>query len=122
MWKFFRSLTIRTAEATHRGVRAAKDQLSDGLRRRHGTRYHRIAIARADSVDRPLPPLHWMPCHSATRDRFKASFACHRGHVLTLRAHQISADGCVAPSVVCPHGCSFHAYIRLRDWTFGHLP
>lgn len=72
-------------------------------------------------TERP-PPMHWVPCHPSTIRRFKATMACPEGHVLTLRIHTITPDGTVAPSVVCPgRGCSFHAYVRLVDWTFGFV-
>ena len=30
--------------------------------------------------------------------------------------HSVAADGTVTPSVVCPHVCPFHEWIRLEDW------
>ncbi len=30
--------------------------------------------------------------------------------------HKIAADGKVTPSVICPTGCGFHAWVTLKDW------
>jgi hypothetical protein len=102
---------------THAVVPAAKE-----VAPRRGPLFrHRPAdIQRCDDgIERP-PPLHWIPCHPTTIQRFKATMACQNGHVLTLQAHTVARDGTVLPSVVCPaKGCSFHARVRLVDWTFG---
>lgn len=77
-------------------------------------------VLRYDSSLGAPPPMHWSPCHESTIHRFKATMTCPRGHVLTLRAHVIRPDGKVSPSVVCPtRECTFHAYVRLANWTFG---
>lgn len=63
------------------------------------------------------PSLSWKPVHASTRDRFKATLVCSRGHKMTLRGHEIAADGTASPSVVCPvSGCDFHEFIRLDGW------
>ena len=118
MWKIIVFQISRALEAAR--ASAGWQRLGQCLRRRDDrSGFRTIVIARADTVDRP-PALHWTPCHPTTRARFKASMACHNGHVLTLRGHRITPDGGVAPSVVCPtRGCAFHAYVRLGNWTFG---
>jgi hypothetical protein len=30
--------------------------------------------------------------------------------------HTIADDGKVTPSVICPNGCGFHAWVTLKDW------
>src|SRR5437764_575494 len=85
-----------------------------------GTRY--VEISRFNQVTPKPPPGFWAPCHPATAAVFKASMTCPSGHSLTLRNHWVSADGRVQPSVVCPaRTCSFHEFVRLRDWSFGDL-
>jgi hypothetical protein len=82
--------------------------------------YPRLKIRLSRSPEGNISPLHWAPCHPSTRSRFKATMACSRGHVLTLRGHAIAENGDVMPSIVCPHGgCRFHAYVRLSGWSFG---
>lgn len=81
-----------------------------------------LRVARSDLDPSEIPTTHWSPCNEATRSRFKATMRCSNGHLLTLRGHVIDEDGTVFPSVVCPHPkCSFHAIVRLEDWTFGCL-
>jgi len=36
-------------------------------------------------------------------------------HLLSLVNHTITADGQVSPSVVCPHKCGWHEFIRLKQ-------
>jgi hypothetical protein len=65
-------------------------------------------------VNRP-PPMSWSPCHPATIKQFKATMACPKGHLLTLKIHSIQSNGLVNPSVICPEvDCSFHAYGPIR--------
>lgn len=116
MWQIGEFRFYRTISAVRIWSRAAWQRIAHYFRRHVD---HTVVITRTDAADRP-PALHWTPCHPTTRARFKASMACSSGHVLTLRAHRIAPDGRVAPSVVCPmHGCAFHAYVRLEDWSFG---
>ena len=79
-----------------------------------------LPVVRApDGSNRP-GPMQWLPCHPSTLKRFKATMACPKGHLLTLGSHRITKAGSVSPSVICPaKGCSFHAYVKLRGWTFG---
>ncbi len=75
-----------------------------------------------DASCSPPPPLHWSPCHPSTLWRFKATLSCPNGHLLTLRQHFIRSDGLVMPSVVClAENCTFHAYVKLSEWTFGNI-
>ena len=84
---------------------------------------HRVAIRRYAAVTADPPPLHWTPCHPSSVRRFKASITCPNGHGLTLRGHSVASNGDVSPSVVCPdRNCDFHAFIRLKRWTFGAVP
>jgi len=42
---------------------------------------------------------------------------CPQGLIpLKLPVHTVHADGRVTPSVICPQGCGFHAYVTLSDW------
>jgi hypothetical protein len=48
---------------------------------------------------------------------FSVMFKDTFGHIGSLTDHQISEDGIVSPSVVCPKdGCSYHEHIRLEGW------
>jgi hypothetical protein len=45
---------------------------------------------------------------------------CSNGHYLGIIDHDISNDGTVNPSVVCPiKDCSFHDYIKLEGYDKG---
>lgn len=56
----------------------------------------------------------------SSRRRRSAIVVCANGHSSTLDGHEISSDGLVSPSVVCPHeGCGWHEYIRLMGWETG---
>lgn len=52
-------------------------------------------------------------------NRRTASVSCPRcGHVASLSQHDISHEGVVTPSLVCPFsGCDFHDEITLDGWT-----
>jgi hypothetical protein len=40
------------------------------------------------------------------------------GNSASLRGHTIRADGCVEPSLDCPHdSCTFHDWVKLEGWT-----
>jgi hypothetical protein len=39
------------------------------------------------------------------------------GRAMCLPNHTIAGDGAVSPSVVCPHGCGWHVFVRLKDWS-----
>lgn len=56
-----------------------------------------------------------------TADGRSASVTCPEcGESATLTGHDISDDGTVTPSVVCPHdGCSWHAWVKLDGWAPG---
>lgn len=96
------------------------DQTSIRMDSFYGRR--RLDIQRcAEDMGSPSP-MQWAACHPSTRKRYKATMTCSNGHVLTLRGHVIEQDGTVSPSVICPKkGCSFHAYVRLANWTFGRI-
>lgn len=57
---------------------------------------------------------------SATADGGKrtAILSCPDcGQSVSLRNHDIAADGSVTPSLVCPRsGCTFHDYVKLEGW------
>lgn len=109
------------SEVLLRGWKFIRSICSDALS--HHRLKRRVRIHKYGNItDRP-PPLHWAPCHASTIHRFKATMTCPHGHVFTLRIHSIKRDGSVVPSVVCPaEDCSFHAYVRLSDWSFGLIP
>lgn len=82
-----------------------------------------VVIFRLHRGDGAAPPLQWKKCHPSTIRRFKAELTCPFGHTLTLRAHTITIDGRVRPSVVCHSpGCEFHEFVQLKDWDRGQLP
>lgn len=57
----------------------------------------------------------WKPLYGGPQ--VSASFTCPAGHKGVLLDHEISADGTVQPSVVCPQdGCTFHDFVRLAGW------
>jgi hypothetical protein len=42
---------------------------------------------------------------------------CDRALTLSSNVHTVSADGLVAPSLVCTQkGCSWHVFVRLLGW------
>lgn len=58
------------------------------------------------------PALHWV---RSSVSRFVAVVACKRGHPMTLRQHQVKANGEVSPSVCCPL-CDWHEWVKLAGW------
>lgn len=38
------------------------------------------------------------------------------GKTISLSKHGINPDGTVSPSLICPHGCGFHDFIKLEGW------
>lgn len=85
-------------------------------------RRRRLDVLRYADSTSPPPPMQWTACHPSTIERYKATMTCPNGHLLTLRRHAIDWDGAVSPSVICPEkGCTFHAYVRLANWTFGRI-
>jgi hypothetical protein len=85
-------------------------------------RQYPLITIRRHKPEGKAPPLHWTPCHPSTQKRFKADLTCSHGHGLSLKGHEIYADGRVRPSVVCrAPGCTFHEFVRLEGWTAGHL-
>ena len=81
-----------------------------------------VVIFRLHRGDGAAPPSQWKKCHPSTMRRFKAELTCPFGHALTLRAHSITVDGRVQPSVVCHSlGCRFHEFVQLKDWDDGYL-
>lgn len=38
------------------------------------------------------------------------------GETASLADHTIADDGAVTPSLVCPMGCGWHVYARLKNW------
>jgi len=58
-----------------------------------------------------LKPMHWQ------KGSCSVILMCPNGHIGSLFNHTISDDGSVFPSVQCMEaGCTFHAYIKLKDW------
>jgi hypothetical protein len=50
-------------------------------------------------------------------DKKLAVLICPNGHWGLLQ-HEISEDGIVLPSVVCPEkDCPFHEFVRLLEWS-----
>ncbi|HYE72624.1 MAG TPA: hypothetical protein VEF04_04800 [Blastocatellia bacterium] len=41
---------------------------------------------------------------------------CGKQVAISAKTHSIADDGTVTPSMICPHDCSFHEYIRLAEW------
>lgn len=61
----------------------------------------------------------WYPLQDG--DRRSASFACPTcGKWGALLDHDITADGMMADSVVCPYYCGFHEMVTLLGWA-AHL-
>jgi len=62
----------------------------------------------------------WRPPAAHFQGLVWAEFVCpngHEGSIMRSR-HQISADGKVFPSVLCPHhpDCAFHEILTLENW------
>jgi hypothetical protein len=84
--------------------------------------YVPLVLERALTLSPSPPKGEWSPCHLSTMHRFKASMTCPNGHGISLLNHSIRADGRVEPSVVClASGCSFHRFVWLKGWEFGHI-
>lgn len=65
--------------------------------------------------DQDLSPKTWKGAQTPTGRT--ALLKCSNGHIASLSNHEISTDGVVTPSVVCPHeGCNFHEMVTLEDW------
>jgi len=59
--------------------------------------------------------LGWWPVHSD--NTYRANIRCPNGHVGAIVDHEISPNGSVEPSVVCPaKGCGFHEFVQLTGW------
>lgn len=59
----------------------------------------------------------WRLCRDSDPARTQyPSIRDSNGDFFGLSAHQISAEGAVMPSVVCPYGCGFHQFITLKGW------
>lgn len=44
---------------------------------------------------------------------------CQKEYVLSGNVHQVSRDGTVTPSLVCPCvPCDFHEFVTLKDWAY----
>lgn len=45
--------------------------------------------------------------------------SCKKEWILSGKVHQVSLDGTVIPSVICPlPECNFHAFVVLKEWVF----
>jgi hypothetical protein len=50
-------------------------------------------------------------------ENLSATLVCPQGHRGSLLEHDISDDGVVTPSCVCPFdGCTWHEIVRLDGW------
>lgn len=59
--------------------------------------------------------LGWWPVHSD--NKYRANIRCPNGHIGAIVDHEVSPNGSVNPSVVCPaKGCSFHEFVQLTGW------
>ena len=67
-----------------------------------------------------LKPGHYAKSLDPRRDRCGWAIVCCPGceWLFTIgRNHEVTADGAVSPSLVCPYGgCSFHQFVRLEQW------
>lgn len=69
-----------------------------------------LEIRKVEKTKEEKPP-YWFLRHG------QPWLKCPRGHIARFN-HEISDDGTVSPSVVCPEqGCRFHEMIRLLDWS-----
>lgn len=51
------------------------------------------------------------------RSRYKATVWCPACGLRIGITHEISDDGTLSPSLVCPHdGCDFHEWVQLTGW------
>ena len=78
-----------------------------------------IYLTRSRDADRfGAAPLTWQPTYkSYNRGVPGAVIVCVNGHVGNLDDHEITTDGYVRPSVVCPEdGCDWHEMIQLVEW------
>jgi hypothetical protein len=74
----------------------------------HGVR-DRLRVPRKDDDYRWSVPW-WKRSGNATLLIFCGQ---HR----SVLVHSVLPDGCVNPSVVCPHpGCAWHEFVSLKDW------
>lgn len=68
--------------------------------------------------DEALSPGTWNKWFIRETGLYAVMFKCTNGHIGTLMDHQITNDGTVSPSVVCPKdGCGYHEWIKLEGWT-----
>ena len=63
-------------------------------------------------------PGTWTLVRSKERGQVTARVACvDCGQSAPIWFHEITADGTVTPSLVCPmEGCSWHVHIKLDGW------
>jgi hypothetical protein len=60
----------------------------------------------------------WESYYAALSKPPKILVWCGRGHISSIDNHTVSADGTVAPSLVCDRdGCAWHETVRLLNWT-----
>lgn len=77
-----------------------------------------IRFQRSDETDAFYKgkPGTWLPV--VIDGEHTARVTCPKcGQPGSLADHQIMRDGAVRPSVVCPHECVFHDWIRLEGWS-----
>ena len=67
---------------------------------------------------RPSPDWSMSPDGSWTRGEGGLVLHCPGCHdeFPILPPQTVADDGLVLPSCVCPHGCGFHALVRLGGW------
>jgi len=65
-------------------------------------------------------PGTWKGVKSNDSLKRTAAFTCPKcGNACSLINHTIHSDGKVSPSLVCPHDCDFHEFIKLEGWQEG---
>lgn len=80
-----------------------------------------ISIARAAQRWVPGTWFPWVFGPRAVRGAVIVCPSCGRGMSIGGdgsfgSSHAIATGGSVSPSVVCPHGCGWHVFVRLEGW------
>lgn len=71
-----------------------------------------VPIPQAEDVN-----THPGPCWGLDRHGGPPWLKCENRHLGRLKDyHEVSEDGQVEPSVVCPQGCGWHQRIQLEDY------
>lgn len=78
-----------------------------------------MQIQRGELHDgQPISIPCWVPNENPAYKEALALFWCPKGHIsrISPNIHNISANGEVSPSYVCPHEGCFHEWVRLEEW------